>query len=580
MSLMTAERPEVLHTLPGRLRLHLPNWSGQGKQNLEIQIHQITGVRHVQATPATGNVLVNFDPGRISEQTLLHEIQQLDLTSINTEKTHSSPPAVSHKQGRTVRARIAVRGLDRDPQVATRITTHLKNQPGVHVAKANELTGRVLIEFDEHEADLDDLIAQIAQLELPELPGEDRPAFPLDPKPLIQSATRTLGATLGLSLLSFRRLTGFSEPLPGASIALQTSSIISILQGIPPIRYGLRRLLGRTAADLLLNIPGIISLTLAGSPIGLAVTGSESLRLLTEVQARRSAWRRHEERIEHAPSAQPDEVISLERGERTPLAAKVLEGTGTAIGRDGMPQPVFVGKLLPPGARLYGGPFVVRLRHEESFNAFKPQPRPAPVTPSLFERYHRIIGLASLAYAGISGLLTFSFTSTLTALLLVNARTAAIGVDNAELGTSARVLRAGVTVVGTRTHRALRLPSLLLFDSARLLSDRLEIAGIIPLNDAYEPAELLAMASGTASAAGSPWGGIFRATDKGTATDGHFDGRTARAVLEGTHFVLGPVEDWASLPEAASLRQSGHYVLVLKQEQEERPEALSRFARI
>src|SRR5205085_7234464 len=141
-------------------------------------------------------------------------------------------------------------------------------------------------------------------------------AHPLDPGPLIQSATRTIGATLGLGLLTTRQLFSFQEELPGAGAATQIASIIGILQGIPPIRYGLRRLFGRTVADLLVNIPGIITLTLAGSPLGLALTVGESLRLLTEVLTRRGAWKRHEERTANAPSAQPDAVIRLETGER------------------------------------------------------------------------------------------------------------------------------------------------------------------------------------------------------------------------------------------------------------------------
>ena len=195
--------------------------------------------------------------------------------------------------------------------------------------------------------------------------------------------TRTIEVTLGLGFFATRRLLGYVEPLPGSNIALQVASIIGILQGIPPLRYGLRKLLGRTVADLLFNIPGILSLTLAESPLGLTVVGTESLRLLTEVLARRSAWRDHEERVNHAPSAQPDDTLRLEYSERTPLMAKVLEGSGTATGRDGMPLPVMPGSTVPPGARLYGSSFLLQLQREHSFQAFTPEPRPVPIAPTL-----------------------------------------------------------------------------------------------------------------------------------------------------------------------------------------------------
>jgi cation-transporting ATPase I len=566
------EAPRVLHTIPGRVRIHIPVWSGGGRQHIETRLRQLPGISNVQANALTGNILVTFDPTTLNEQTIFNAVCSLDFADLNgqPQKEVSPPPVHREKQGNTVRTRIAVRGLDRDPHLAKHVVEHLERRPGVR-AHANPLTGRVLVEFTEHEAELDDLIAEVAELELPELPGEDRPAYPLDPGPLIQSATRTIGATLGLGFLATRRLFGFVEPLPGANAALHIASIIGILQGIPPFRYGLRRLVGRTFADLLFNVPGIITLALAESPLGLALVGSEALRLLTEVLARRSAWCDHEERVSHAPSTHPDATMRLEYGERTPLAAKVLEGTGTAIGRDAMPLPVMTGTIVPPGARLFGNSFLVQLQHEQSFEAFTPSPRPAPITPSLYDHYQRFASLGSLVYAGISALFTRSFSQTLAALLLVNARPAAIGVDCADIGASARVLRGGVTIVGTRPHRTIRLPSLLLLDGARVLSEQLELADVLPLADAHTSAEIQKCAAGVASTAGFPWGAAFKNVDMLTATDGSFDGKVATATIAGVRYSLGPVEDWSMFREAAYLRQRGNYVLVLRHEHEARP---------
>ncbi len=306
---------QLLHAIPGRLRVHLPEWSGRGKRRIETHLRQIQGVRSVQANPLTGNILIQYDPTAMNEQAILKEVQAFDLNTTNEPDLEPPPPpVVRDKQGRTVRARIAVRGLDRDPHIARRVLEHLHRYPGVR-ASVNRLTGRVLVEFTEHEVDLEHLISQVTDLELPEVPEEDRPAYPLDPGPLIQGAFRTIGSTIGLGLLAVRRLVGFQEPFPGSGAALQIASMIGILQGIPPVRYGLRRLLGRTVADLLFNVPGVITLTLAGSALGLAVTAGESLLVLTEVHARRTAWRRFEERAAHATSSQPDAVIRLEKAQ-------------------------------------------------------------------------------------------------------------------------------------------------------------------------------------------------------------------------------------------------------------------------
>ncbi|MFL5660244.1 MAG: HAD-IC family P-type ATPase, partial [Ktedonobacteraceae bacterium] len=504
--------------------------------------------------------------------TILKAVSSLDFDNINEqqEKSSSLPPAIQEKQGRTIRVRVAMRGLDRDPHLAKRVVERLESQPGVH-AGANPLTGRVLVEFEEQRADLNDLIALVADLELPELPGEDRPAYPLDPGPLIQSMTRTVGAALSLGFLATRRLIGSVEPLPGSNVAFNVASVIGIVYGIPPIRYGLRRLFGRTIADLLVNIPSIVTLTLAGSPLGLTVNGLDALRLLTEVQARRSAWRRHEERVSNAPSAQPDAVIRLENGERTPLAANVIEGTGTALGHDGMPLPAIPGNRISPGARLYGGPFLLQLQGEQSFQAFTPEPRPAPVALSLYDRYQQIAGLCSFVYAGLTAIFTRSFSRTLTSLLLVNTRAAIIGHDSANLSAVARVIRAGVTVVGTRANRTIRLPNLVLLDGARLLTDKLELASVLSLIEGQTSAEIQAHAASVSSAAGMPWGGVFRGTNMLPAANGNFDGRVAAATIEGARYALGPIEDWSEIPTAAQLRQRGNYVLVLRREREEQP---------
>lgn len=258
------------------------------------------------------------------------------------------------------------------------------------------------------------------------------------------------------------------------------AGLIGVLDSFPTVRGALGRLLGSDVVDVALSAAGIVSLTLARSPLGLTMVGLEALHSFTEVQARQAAWRAYEARIESIPPPRPGAVIHLEAGGRCPLGATVLEGTGTVVGPDGLPAPAVPGAEVDAGAPLYGGPFALELRHGQGF---EPKPRPAPLPESVSDRYLRAAGPLSLAYAAVTTLATRSLARAFAALLLVNRRPALVGMGVADTGASARLLRAGVTVVGTRPERPIRLPSVLLLDGPRVLTDGFELAGVLPLGE-------------------------------------------------------------------------------------------------
>jgi len=590
MSAAITDEPRVLSAIPGRLRLHVPATSGSGdaQRAVERRLRALPGVREVHGSSMTGNVLILFDSSTIGTHEIVDTARPLaedekvgKPASTQRQFPHTTPPPVrmstSPRRGEphvahratirnerdgTSRARIAVPGIDRDPQLARRVAQHMANMPGVKWAVASPLTGRLLVEYAHHETDVDDLVAEIAHLELPDLPEEDAPAHPLDPAPLIQGATRTLGAMLGFGLIGARRLTETqnSSLSEGAG---QAANILGILRGLPFIRNGTRRLFGRNAGDLVLTLPTLFALALSDNPLGLAVTGMESLRLLTEVVARQRAWRRYEEGLSDEVSAVHGAVTHVESGERVPLSGRILSGTGTAVGRHGLPEPLLPGGAVPAGARVYGGSFVVELHGGD---AFVVEERPAPLRKTLYHRYVELVAPLSLAYGLLTGLVTRSMSRALQALVLVSPRTAVIGMEAANQDASARVLRAGVTIVGTRPNRIIRRPDTLLLDGARLLTDGFELMSVLPMREGTETAEIVARAAAVAAAAGSPWGGAFRGADIDTAEDGRFDGFTATATFSGERYSLGPVPESASLPAVIRLQRRGNYLMLLSGE--------------
>ncbi len=71
------ERLEVLSSIPGRVRFHLPDRKGaEAFQTLEAQLSSVNGVKRVQANPLTGNVLVCFDSRIVGMPAILAALRQ------------------------------------------------------------------------------------------------------------------------------------------------------------------------------------------------------------------------------------------------------------------------------------------------------------------------------------------------------------------------------------------------------------------------------------------------------------------------------------------------------------------------
>ena len=573
-----AEAPRVVRSLPGRVRVHLPDWSGASPDSIEAGLAEVAGVETVRARSATGNVLVHFDREATDQRTILDALATAAARA-PVEHDPRRPPAQSEdRKGRRrsslndngphgSRARIAVRGLDREPELARRLVDRLGRMRGVRRVSSSPLTGRVLIEFSEHELEFEELLAEIEKLELPELPGEDTPRHPLDPTPLIQSSSRTLGALLGIGLLASRRALGAQGPPVTRRGPAEAAGALGIVEGLPAVAERLEAALGPTGGQLLFGGVGLASLTFSGSALGLAVAGAGALRLLVEVRARRTAWREYEERLGEEAAPHPGARVRIDAGERVPLPGRVVEGFGTAIGADGLPTEASPGASVEAGARLYGGPCVIELANP---GGFTPPPRAGESRPSGYDRYLHAIGPVSLGYAALIGVLTRSPTRAITALLLVNPRAALIGAESADNGASARAIRSGVTVVGSRQHRPIRLPDALLLASPRVLTDGFEIGAAVALAAGATEEEVLRIASGVAAAAGSPWGRAFAATGRLEAVDGAFDGRTATAELGGQRWTLARAR--GRLPEPLERqREPGDVVLLLRRQGETGP---------
>ena len=79
------------HAIDGRIRIHIAEVKGDGvkARDTVARLTALEGIMNVSANPTTGNVLINYDPGRISQgdvfQTLwdLGYLRKGKLTPLN-----------------------------------------------------------------------------------------------------------------------------------------------------------------------------------------------------------------------------------------------------------------------------------------------------------------------------------------------------------------------------------------------------------------------------------------------------------------------------------------------------------------
>lgn len=535
---------------------------------MERHLRRTPGVVRVEANARTGNVLVHFTPDITNVRRIIEAASRFDAGEVEdlpvTRRPADAPPVLTERRRGPVRARIAVRGMDRDPRLARIVVDRLEQHSGVR-ARANPLTGRVLVEIAEGALAIEELVATVADIELPALPAEERPPHPLDSGALLQSAARLGAAVIGLAIVAVRQIRGGEL---GRPTAVRIASLLSIAQSVPELRRLLARLLGRDAADALISLPHIAVLALANSPLGLTLAAVEALRLLTEVRSCRAAWLRREDALRASAPALPGELMRVESGERVPRAARLVEGAGTAVDPDGRPRLVAAGDEVGAGARLFGGPVLLRL---EAAPAFTPVPRADPVAPDTFDRYAEVTAPASLVIAAAVWLSTRSLDRALAAMLLASPRAAMAGVRAADAGAEARVLRAGIVVAGTRPDRRIRTPCLLLLGSPRLLTDGTELIAAHPLREGLDAEDVLALAASVAAAAGGAWGGAIHAKGAPGATAGRFDGRTATAVIDGGRYVLREPRATDRIPALLRRLHAGEHLIVLRRVGERRP---------
>ncbi|MGN6167632.1 MAG: hypothetical protein ACTHQQ_05625, partial [Solirubrobacteraceae bacterium] len=187
-----ADDPRIVHSLRGRVRIHAPGIADVGAASVENAIGRVDGVRFARASVLTSNVLVVFDARTMDERRVLARLRSVvraggrrsgkrrarEPAGGDSTPAKNTPAGTAPGHERTTnpntrrRARVAVRGLDRDPDLARRLVERLSRRPGVSRVSPSPLTGRVLVELVGGARTMQQILDDIADLELSGLDDE------------------------------------------------------------------------------------------------------------------------------------------------------------------------------------------------------------------------------------------------------------------------------------------------------------------------------------------------------------------------------------------------------------------------
>lgn len=215
------EGARVVHAIPGRMRVHLPGWSGQRRRGIEVRLCGIRGVFSAQANPLTGNVLVRYAPAVTDSEAILRAAGTREsnvLDGAGSEADLQPRPLVLPLQRTSESVRIQVSDPDRHTSPAHRIVACL-----------------------------------------------------------LQTFSGSLASTLGLGLLAIRRLLDL-QSLSLRTNAAMIAELVGIVERFPVVRTSLRVLLGPRLATLMSVSVGIAGLVLVGGHLDLSTNGVEALQ--------------------------------------------------------------------------------------------------------------------------------------------------------------------------------------------------------------------------------------------------------------------------------------------------------------
>lgn len=89
---------QLIHSIPGRVRIHVPGWGNLDCAAFERRLSLMPGVGYAHANPLTRNVLIQFDPSSRSTEGLLRMVE----TTLRGSPSRPRKPLASGKPARSL----------------------------------------------------------------------------------------------------------------------------------------------------------------------------------------------------------------------------------------------------------------------------------------------------------------------------------------------------------------------------------------------------------------------------------------------------------------------------------------------
>ncbi len=204
------------------------------------------------------------------------------------------------------------------------LIARLERYRGIELVRYSPALSRLVVHFDPNRWDAESVARAIEWLE-EELGGTaptfdyEHPAHPGDVEPIIRVAVElgvaTAGLGAGLALRSLR--------LPSPRFEIDIAAALSLIEGIPGVRFALERGLGRSNTELALSFADAFNAALLQAWVGpTAEIWHQSLRL-RGLWAQRALWSARESALAETPEHGIGEADALVRP--TPLPAGPIE---------------------------------------------------------------------------------------------------------------------------------------------------------------------------------------------------------------------------------------------------------------